>query len=201
MVWGQEGLIFAAHAIDILLIGLVARSAWTAHRMTSDAPLRRFAMGFLLLGLSHVVAVALEYTVWSTPDLPEGSLDAFDVLFWAYYLATLGGFAFVFASFGRHPFRWTPVLTPVLLVSGLLLESLVLLEMFFVVLHAGLNHIARARRGSLQTAFGFFLLLLGHFAFFLDYQPLTPRAPIGEIPSTLGYLLLWHSIARPRWPS
>jgi len=199
VVSGQESLVLAAHAADLLLILGIVRAAWRALQVAENPLLRRFAVGFALVGVSHVFVAALDYGTTASVEIPEGSFDMLDALFWGYYLAAAIGFALVFASFGRHPFRWAPVLTPVLLIGGPLLEGLLLVELFFIVLHAGLNHIVRARGGSLRTALGFFALLLGHFLFFLDYQPLTPRAPIGELPTTLGYALLWLAIARPQW--
>jgi hypothetical protein len=199
VAFDPELLVLAAHGVDVVLIAGIVASALRAYRLSHDARLRLFAVGFALLGASHIAVAGLDAFAYAAAGrFGEGSFDHFDSLFWAYYAAALLGLAAIFASFGRHPFRWTPVLTPVLLLAGPLLESLVLLELFFVVLHAGLNHIARARAGSLRTALGFFALLVGHFLFFLDYAPLTPRAPLGEVPTTVGYVLLWFAVARPR---
>lgn len=186
-----------AGGLVALLTGLQARKA---HRVSPSPSLSRFAAGFFLLALAQLAAAATE--AFAASGAPEttalDALDLLDGLFWTYHASLLAGLALVFASFGRHPFRWTPVLAPLVLVAGPVLQFLVIVALFFVVLHAGLNHIARARPGSLQTAVGFFLLLLGQFLFLYDYVPLTPRSLPGEAASLLGYLLLWQAIARPR---
>lgn len=199
MVGSQEVLLLGAQAGSLLLVLLVARAARRAHAVAPAPALRRFGLGFLLLGLSHVGAFALEALRVRTTSLPTTGVDAFDVAFWTYYLAGLLGYGFVFASFGRHPFQWAGALVGVLQFAGVTLETLTILVLFFLVLHAGLNHIRRARPGSLHTALGFFFLLLGHFLFYLNYFPLSPRNALGEVPTLAGYLLLYLAITRPRW--
>jgi hypothetical protein len=192
-------LALGAHVWSLALVLLIARAAFQAHRVARVASLRFFAAGFLLLAVSHVAGFALEFATGDASAIRVGAFDRFDVLFWTYHLATVAGYVAIFASFGRHPFKWTPVLAPVLLIAAPVLELVALVLLFFIVLHAGLNHIARARAGSLQTAFGFFLLLLGRFLFLLEYSPLNPRNLWGEAPTMLGYLLLYLAITRPRW--
>lgn len=194
----NEAIVLGAQAGSILLTLLIARAALRANAIAGATPLRRFALGFGLLAASHAAALVLEYRSYRAGGLfMTGTFDAFDALFWAYYLLGIGGLAAVFASFGRHPFKWTPALVGTLLFAGPALEVATLLAFFFVVLHSGLNHIARPRAGTLQTAVGFFLLLVGRFLFFLDYDPLTPRNLLGEAPTLVGYLLLFLAIARP----
>src|SRR5687767_2669411 len=117
-------------------------SVLRSFRLVPIPSLRRLMAGFFLLALSQGAAFGLDLMVYLAGDaLPRDQLDALDVLFWLHYGALLLGLAFVFASFGRHPFRWAPALAPILLVAGPILQLVTILVLFFVVLHAGLNHI------------------------------------------------------------
>lgn len=185
-------------AIGGFLALLTARRAASDHRLTRAWPLRVFSAGFFLLAVAQGAALVLELLTARASQIPSGGPDRYDGLFVLYYGGLLAGFAFIFSSFGRRPFQWAAATAPFLLVGGLLAQFATLLLLFFIVLHAGLNHIARARPGSLQTASGFFLLLLGHFLFLFDYHPLTPRNLWGELASVAGYLLLFLAVDRPR---
>lgn len=185
-----------------VLGGLLALAAfaktWSAYRLTGLRSLWRYGAGVLLVGLSQFLAVVLEISVALPETVDRQRLDHLDVIFWAYHLTLLLGLLGVFWSFGRHPFRWAPVLAPVLLLVGPLLEFVTLLALFFVVLHAGLNHIARKGTGSLQVAIGFFFLLAAHFLNLYTYEPLAPRTLWGETVHLAGFLLLYLAQTRPR---
>lgn len=196
MVEGEPYYLVAAEAAGGILALLTALAALRAYRVSRAEPLRLFASGFVGLSVAQFAAALLEDRTRSG-EVPLGSFDHFDVLFWLYYVAMTAGLLLVFLSFGRHPFRWTPALSGVLLRAGPVAQFAVLIALFFVVLHAGLNHIARARAGSLQTAAGFFLLLVGQFVSLYGYAPLSPRTLYGEIASLAGYLLLFLAVARP----
>lgn len=183
-----------AAGIFALLTSLRVRRDYQVAQAPS---LARFAIGFFLLAASQLAAAVLEWHVSRNPDVVATGFDAYDLLFIAYYGCLLGGLALVFSSFGRRAFRWTPAAIPLLWV-GPVLQFVAILFLFFVVLHAGLNHIARARPGSLQTAAGFFLLLLGHFLFLFTYLPLSPRSVGGEIATLAGYTVLYLAVVRPR---
>lgn len=174
--------------------GRVAR----AYAVTQSDSLRRLAAGFVLLGGSQLLAAALQALVVAAPDaLDRKTFGLDDLLFWAYYATLLLGLLSVFASFGRRPFRWAPALT-LLLWAGPVLELATVVVLFFVVLHAGLNHIARKGPGSLLVAVGFFLLLSAHFLNLTVYAPLEPRWIGGEAVHLLGLLLLWWAVHRAR---
>lgn len=191
-------VVMAAEAGGALFAALIARRVRRDYLLTRAAPLGRLAAGFALVALAQVAALALELATAPTrPPPATGRLDVLDLLFWTYYAASLAGYVAIFLSFGRHPFRWAPVLAPVVLVAGPLLQFALVILLFFVVLHAGLNHIARARPGSLQTAFGFFLLLLAQFLVLFEYAPLNPLTPAGALVGAAGLALLYKAVVRP----
>lgn len=199
MVDSTTGGLLAAQGAGLLLALLVAWKTLHAHRVAQARALGLFGVGFLALAGSQAAAALLEYTVATVPvEIPRDALDKFDLLFWAYYGFLLTGLVLVFLSFGRHPFQWAPALAGLLLWAGVVLELAVLVAFFFVVLHAGLNHIARKGPGSLVASLGFFLLMVGHFLFLYEYAPLQPRGLTGELVHTAGFLLLFLAVNHPR---
>lgn len=198
MAEAGPALVMAAEAVGALLAALIAVRFRRDHQLTRARPLGRLAAGFAFVAVAQAAAFALELATlpWRPPPVPD-RLDVLDILFWTYYGASLAGYVSVFSSFGRHPFRWTPVLAPVVLFAGPLLQFVLVIVLFFVVLHAGLNHIARARPGSLQTATGFFLLLLSHFLVLFQYAPLNPITPAGALVGAAGFALLYRAAVRP----
>ena len=170
-----------------------------SYRLVGSASLRRLATGFFLLGFSQTAALAMEGIIQlAGAALPRETFDIFDVLFWLHYGTLLVGLTFVFASFGRHPFRWMPAMAPLLLLAGPILELLAILVLFFVVLHAGLNHIARKGAGSVRVAVGFFLLFTAHTVNLVDYSALLPRWWLAECINLLGFVILFIAVQRPR---
>lgn len=189
-------LALVAGGVLALLTGIRARRAY---RFTQARSLQWFHVGFVLLALSQACALALDLTVLGAGVAIETArFDWYDALFWLHYLSLLAGLASVFASFGRHPFRWAPAFGPVLLWAGPLLQFLTVVMLFFIVLHAGLNHIARKARGSLRVSLGFFFVLLGHIGNLTDYAPLEPRLWWAELVTLLGFAVLYFSVASPR---
>lgn len=189
-------LALAAGGVLATLTGLKARAAY---RFAQVPSLRYFFTGFFLLAASQACALILELLVGAAPvALERGRFDHFDVLFWGHYAALLVGLLCVFRSFGRHPFRWAPAIAPVLLPLGPLLQLLSVILLFFVVLHSGLNHIARKGGGSLRVSLGFFFIMLGHIGNLTDYAPLEPRLWWAELLTLLGFAILFFSIASPR---
>jgi hypothetical protein len=186
----------AAGGLLALLTGIRARRAY---RLAQVPSLQYFHVGFVLLALSQACALGLELLVGSSPvSLERARFDVFDILFWLHYASLLGGLAMVFRSFGRHAFRWAPAIAPLLLWAGPLLQILTVLFLFFVVLHGGLNHIARKAGGSLRVSLGFFFILLGHIGNLTDYAPLEPRLWWAELVTLLGFAILYLSTASPR---
>ena len=188
-----------AEALAALIAFASAYDVLRSYRMVGSLSLRRLATGFFLLGFSQVSAVALEGLVLAAgAEIPREGLDVFDVAFWAHYTTLLMGLVFVFASFGRHPFRWMPAMAPLLLRSGPVLELLSVLVLFFVVLHAGLHHIARKGAGSIRVAIGFFFLFTAHTLNLMGYSALTPRWWLAECVNLVGFIVLYYAVKRPR---
>ena len=187
-----------AEAAGAALLALAGRRIWAAYRLVQEASLGRLAYGLFLLAGSHVAALLLVVSVLLAGDsLPE-RIDHFDVLFWAYYGTMIGGLVGVFWSFGRHPFRWAPALTGVLAVIGPVLEIVTIVALFFVVLHAGLNHLAQKGLGSGRVAVGFFFVFTAHTLGLANYSPILPRTWVGELVNLVGVLILFYAVARPR---
>lgn len=182
----------SAIAVGGVLAFLTSARAHHLWRATRARPIAWFWAGFLLLAVAQIAAFGLE--IQGVPK--SDGWELIDSLFWFHYASLLAGLACVFASFGRHPFRWSPALA-ILLVSGVLLQFLAGLILFFIVLHAGLNHIRHARAGSFRTTLGFFCLLLGHLLNLFDYYPTTPRNVVGEAFGVVGFFLLLLSVPRP----
>jgi hypothetical protein len=182
------------------LIGLAAGSSLLrSYRMVGAPGLRRLGFGLLLLGLSQVAALSLELLVFAQgATIPREGFDLFDAAFWLHYAFLLTGLGYVFRSFGRHPFRWMPVMAPLLLRAGPILELLAIIVLFFIVLHAGLNHIARKGTGSIRVAIGFFLLFTAHTLNLIGYTALTPRWWLAEIVNLGGFAILFFAVKRPR---
>lgn len=191
-------MLLAAEAAGALLAVFAAVAPWRAYRLLGHASLARFSGGLLLIAASQVLAIALHYAALTPLVIERDAFDHLDVLFWAYYLCFLAGLAGVFWSFGRHPFRWTPALFPVLIYAGPILQFLVVLSLFFVVLHAGLNTIARSGIGSGRVLTGFFLVFLSQILNLFLYSPLTPRWWGAELVQLSGLLVLAWSVSRPR---
>lgn len=196
--WTTVGLAAAEAASGALALAtasLVGRS----YRIVGAPSLRRFALGFVLLAVAQAAALLQQVLLeWSGDALVRERLDLFDVAFWLHYGSLLAGLGLVFLSFGRHPFRWAPALAGVLLVVGPVVQLLVVVVTFFVVLHAGLNHIARKGTGSGLVAVGFFLVFTAHTLNLVGYGPLEPRWWAGELVNLAGFLVLYRSVRRPR---
>jgi hypothetical protein len=184
-----SGAVAAASALE------VTRS----YRLLAVPSLRRLAVGLWLLCASQLAAIGLLLLVLSAGTaIPRETFDAWDAAFWAYYGTLLVGLGFVFSSFGRHPFRWAPAVAGVLLVAGPALQLLTVLVLFFVVFHAGLNHIARKGPGSLLVAVGFFFLFTAHTLNLVGYTPLEPRWWPAALANLVGLLVLYRAVHRPR---
>lgn len=191
--------LLVAEALAALFAFGAAYSVLQSFRLVGSASLRRLAIGFFLLGVSQAGALALEGLVQSAgAEIPREGFDIFDLVFWIHYATLLIGLVFVFASFGRHPFRWMPALAPILLRAGPILELLAILVLFFVVLHAGLNHLGRKGAGSIRVAVGFFLLFTAHTLNLVGYSALTPRWWLAECINLLGFVILFVAVQRPR---
>ena len=196
--WTMVTLV-AAEAVAALAALACAYDVSRSYKLVGSLSLRRLAIGFFLLGVSQAAALALEGLVQAAgAEIPRDGFDVFDVAFWVHYITLLCGLAFVFASFGRHPFRWTPALAPLLLRIGPVLELLAVLFLFFVVLHAGLNHIARKGAGSVRVAVGFFFLFTAHTLNLVEYSALTPRWWLAECVNVVGFVVLYYAVKRPR---
>jgi hypothetical protein len=188
-----------AEALSVLLAFGAAYSVLRSYQLVGLPSLRRLAIGFFLLGFSQAAALALEGLVLSAgTEIPREGFDLFDAAFWLHYATLLIGLILVFASFGRHPFRWMPALAPILLRAGPILELLAIVVLFFVVLHAGLNHIARKGTGSIRVAVGFFFLFTAHTMNLVGYSALTPHWWLSECVSLVGFAVLFVSVQRPR---
>ncbi len=196
MVDQQSTYLILAEAGGLVLALLTANAVFRAYFVSRARPLALFGSGFLLLALAQASAALLEWYA-SRVDYDDERFDRVDALFWLYFGSFILGLVLIFLSFGRKPFKWTPALVPLLLRAAPGLNLLTLVAMFFVVLHAGLNHIARARAGSLQTAFGFFLLMVGQFLALYQQDPLAVRTLYGEVAAVVGYFLLYLAVARP----
>lgn len=191
--------LLVAEALAALVALSCAYDVSRSYRMVGSLSLRRLALGFFLLGLSQASAFALEALVLAAgTEIPREGFDMFDIAFWSHYATLLIGLALVFASFGRHPFRWTPALAPLLLRTGPILELLSVLVLFFVVLHAGLHHIARKGTGSIRVAIGFFFLFTAHTLNLMGYSALTPRWWLAECVNLVGFIVLYYAVKRPR---
>lgn len=186
----------AAGAVAVLVAG---GRVWSAFRLVGEASLRRLALGLFLLAASQVAVLVLSLSVVAAGDsLDRGRFDHFDLLFYLYYATLLSGLGGVFWSFGRHPFRWAPAYAPILLIAGPVLQLLTILALFFVVLHAGLNHIARKGTGSSLVAIGFFFVFAAHILHLYAYTPLGPRWWPGELLGLVGYAILIRAVPRLR---
>lgn len=194
----ETPLLLASEAAGAALALFAALAPWRAYRLIGHASLARFSAGLVLVAASQVLALLLHYAASQPTLLNNEVFDHLDALFWAYYVVFLLGLASVFWSFGRHPFRWTPVLTPLLAVSGPILQFLVVLFLFFVVLHAGLNTIARSGIGSGRVLSGFFLVFLAQILNLFRYGPLEPRWWGAELVQVAGLAVLAWSVARPK---
>lgn len=191
--------LLVAEALAALVAFACAYDVTHSYKLVGSLSLRRLAIGFFLLGFSQAAALALEGLVQAAgAQIPREGFDVFDIAFWVHYVTLLVGLAFVFASFGRQPFRWTPALAPLLLRAGPVLELLSVLFLFFVVLHAGLNHIARKGAGSVRVAVGFFFLFTAHTLNLLGYSALTPRWWLAECVNVVGFIVLYYAVKRPR---
>src|SRR5688572_6758517 len=125
------GLI-AAEIAAAILAGATALKVRAYYRLVGAPSLRRFGVGFVLLGVAQVAAAALELLMLQAGEtLARDRFDFLDVAFWIHYGALLAGLVLVFASFGRHPFRWAPAFAPLLLVVGPILQLLTILVLFF----------------------------------------------------------------------
>lgn len=198
MVDAQTWELLAAQAANLVLAVLIGAKAHAAWRLVPERSLGFFTVGFYLLAAGQAVATGLEYAVATSTTIERESLDHLDLLFWGYYALLFAGFVLVFLSFGRHPFRWAPALAGVLLYTGMALQFLLTVVLFFVVLHAGLHHIARKRPGSLLAAGGFFCVLTAHFLFIYTYSPLSPQTLWGELVHLAGLTLIYAGLTRPR---
>lgn len=194
----ETTVLLGAEAAGAALALFAAAAPWRAFRLLGQTSLARFSVGLVLLAASQVLALVLHYAASTPLSLERDTLDRLDLLFWAYYLVLLGGLASVFWSFGRHPFNWTPALAPVLILAGPILQFLVVLFLFFVVLHAGLNAIARSGIGSGRVLTGFFLIFLAQILNLYGYSPLEPRWWGAELVQLAGLLVLAWSVARPK---
>lgn len=187
-----------AEAAGSALLGLAGRRVWLAYRLVGAASLARLANGLFLMAASQAAALLLTVSVLvAGPVLREG-LDHFDVLFWLHYGTLIAGLVGVFWSFGRHPFRWAPAVAGVLAIAGPVLEIVVIIGLFFVVLHAGLNHLANKGMGSGRVALGFFFLFTAHTLHLANYSPILPRVWFGELVGLVGLVVLFYALARPR---
>lgn len=196
--WQVLGLLATEFAGGFLALAAGVR-VWNAFHLVKTPSLARLGLGFFLLSAAQGFALLLEGFLLRTPDAIERSgFDSLDLAFWLYYASLLLGLGFVFSSFGRSPFRWTPASAPLLLQAGPILQFATVVLLFFVVLHAGLHHIARQGRGSVQVAVGFFFLLLAHILNLYGYAPLEPRWIAGEVSNLLGLLILYFAVAKPR---
>jgi hypothetical protein len=199
MVDTHPWIIILGSLLGGMLLLSAGRRVSKAHRLTGAPSLRAMARGLYALAASEFFAALLvAANLRATLAIERTGFDRFDVLFWGYYGCLLVGLGLVFLSFGRHPFRWAPAVAGVLLVAGPALQFLVVVLLFFVVLHSGLNHIARKGAGSILVSVGFFFLLLGHIGNLTDYAPLEPRLWWAEIPILVGTILLWFAITKPR---
>ena len=207
-------MLIGLEALTGLLFAATGAMLWRAFRVARSPSLRNLAVGFFLLALSLAPAIGLEKLTQDDPEFATEVWDHLDLLFWAYYATFAAGCVFVFLSFGRRPFQLTAAYGPVLAWAFPINQIALAALLFLVVLHAGFNHIVRARAGSLQTAMGFFLLLAGQFLFMIDlsairpewFAPewffgtnaLNPRNVVGEVASVVGAGLLFLAVARPR---
>jgi hypothetical protein len=173
-----------------ILASLVAWKGMRAFRQVRAPALARFAAGFAFLALSQVAAAALEAAAVGARALPSRGPGAFDALFWVHYGALLAGLGALLWSFDRPKLRIVLVAAPTLLVAGPILQAIAVVLLLLVLVHAGLNHIERARAGSLLTTGGFLLLLAGEAAFLFGYAPLTPHHLPGEALVVAGMALL-----------
>lgn len=196
----ESASLIALELLGALLLLISGSRTWHAFQLTRDNRIRRFASGFFLMTLSQLLAAAMQALVLTAPRSLSDDLELLDVVFWAYYATLILGLLLVFLSFGRHPFRWAPVLATPILAAGPALQFLAIVVLFFVVLHAGLTHIARKGPGSLQVGIGFFFLLAAHILNVRGYAPLDPRSVWGELVHTIGLLILALALARPRTP-
>jgi len=188
----------AVLGVGFVLAALVARTALMAHRTTGSPALLRFAVAFALFGLAQAVALVEAIHLARAHVVRASAPDLFDVWFWSYYASLLGAWGALLSSFDRPKLRVVLAVAPLLLFAGPILQLAVIVLAFLVVIHAGLNHIERARPGSLRTAAGFFLLFAAQCAFLLSYLPLAPRNFAGEVANVLGLALLYVAVRRPR---
>lgn len=209
----QASLLIVLELLLLVAFALVASSLWRAYRLAKSKSLRHLSLGFLLLGLAQVGAAGLEFLVQQDPEVTTDVFDRLDALFWLYYAGFAAGLVLVFLSFGRRPFQLSAAYLPWLVWAFPIGQLVLAALLFLVVLHAGFNHISRARPGSLQTAGGFFLILLGHFLNMIDlsavrpemfppdlFRPsaLNPQNLVGTGAMLAGALLLYLAVARPR---
>ena len=197
MLHADVPLTLLAQAAGAMLAALLAAAGWRAYARVRAGALLRFGAGFAALALAQAAAAALEGLASSAGSIPTRGAGVHDVLFWTYYGALLMGLGFLLSTFDRRKLRLVLAAGPVLLVAGPVAQLAAVALLFLVVVHAGLNHIERARAGSFLTTGGFFLLLAAHALFLAGYAPLTPRNPAGEALNLLGLLLLCLA-ARPR---
>lgn len=183
-------LLIACQLLGAALAALLGAFAIRAHRHVQAPSLIRFGAGFVAIALSQVLAAILEARTSSVPFVPTRGVDAYDALFWGYYGSLLAGLLLILSSFERKKLRIVLAAAPVLLVAGPIAQLGAMVLLFLVVVHAGLNHIEKARAGSILTTIGFFLLLVAHGAFLLDYAPLTPRNVVGEAALLAGLTIL-----------
>lgn len=169
---------------------VVSATAWRGHRLSGAQPLRRFALAYLLLAGGQVVAATLALLTSTAQSIRLDGFGVLDSLFLLHYGLQLGGWTLVLTTFERPKLRWVLASGPFLLVAGPVLQLAVIVVLFLVVLHGGLNHIERKRAGSLRTALGYGFLLGAQFAFLFGYTPLTPHSLLGEALALVGVALL-----------
>lgn len=199
MAGWETATIMAAQVLGAIAVLVAGRRVWAAFRLVGERSLQRLGSGLFLLAASQVAALLLTvFALLAGDSLNRGRVDLFDLLFYLYYGTLLAGLSGVFWSFGRHPFRWTPAYAPALLVAGPLLQLLAIVVLFFVVLHAGLNHMARKGTGSSLVALGFFFVFAAHILYLYSYAPLEPRWWPGELLNLVGYVILVRAVPRLR---